>query len=64
MLEATTLQFLQQLKKNNSKEWFDQHRKVYEIAKADFANLIDAIIKNKPRVLIRKKIKPLCILPA
>ena len=46
MLQSTTLKFLQSLKKNNSKEWFDTNRKQYESAKADFAALVDAIIKN------------------
>ena len=46
MLQPTTLKFLQTLKKNNTKEWFDVNRKQYEIAKADFAALIDAVIKT------------------
>jgi uncharacterized protein (TIGR02453 family) len=46
MLQPTTLKFLQSLKKNNSKEWFDVNRKQYEIAKADFAALIDSVIKT------------------
>lgn len=46
MLQPTTLKFLQTLKKNNSKEWFDVNRKQYEIAKADFAALVDAVIKS------------------
>lgn len=46
MLQPTTLKFLQSLKKNNSKEWFDANRKQYEIAKADFAGLIDSVIKT------------------
>jgi uncharacterized protein (TIGR02453 family) len=46
MLQPTTLKFLQTLKKNNSKEWFDINRKQYELAKADFAALVDEIIKS------------------
>ncbi|MEI7629464.1 MAG: DUF2461 domain-containing protein [Bacteroidota bacterium] len=46
MLQPTTLKFLQALKKNNSKEWFDVNRKQYESAKADFAALVDAIIHS------------------
>lgn len=46
MLQATTLKFLQTLKKNNTKEWFDANRKQYEIAKADFAALVDSVIKT------------------
>ena len=46
MLQPTTLKFLQALKKNNSKEWFDTNRKQYESAKVDFAALVDAIIHS------------------
>lgn len=44
MLQASTLKFLQTLKKNNSKEWFDLNRKQYELAKSDFADLVNSII--------------------
>lgn len=46
MLQPTTLKFLQSLKKNNSKEWFDLNRKQYESAKADFAALVEATIHS------------------
>ena len=42
MLQASTLKFLKDLKKNNNKPWFDAHRKEYEAAKVDFANFIQA----------------------
>ena len=29
----TTFKFLKQLAKNNSKEWFDANRKIYELSK-------------------------------
>jgi len=35
MLQVTTIKFLKDLKKNNSKEWFDKNRKLYEAAKED-----------------------------
>lgn len=44
MLQASTLQFLKGLKKNNVKEWFDGHRQEYDAAKADFAALIHELI--------------------
>jgi uncharacterized protein (TIGR02453 family) len=44
MLQASTLQFLKNLKKNNNKPWFDTHRKEYENAKADFSQLVTNII--------------------
>ncbi|MDQ2752178.1 MAG: DUF2461 domain-containing protein [Bacteroidota bacterium] len=40
MLQQSTFTFLKNLKKNNSKEWFDANRKSYEAARADFINLI------------------------
>jgi uncharacterized protein (TIGR02453 family) len=47
MLQSSTLKFLKDLKKNNSKTWFDANRKQYETAKEDFllmiAKLIDGI---------------------
>jgi uncharacterized protein (TIGR02453 family) len=46
MLQPATIKFLQVLKKNNSKEWFDLNRKQYEVVKADFAALVDSVIKS------------------
>lgn len=46
MLQETTLKFLKELKKNNSKEWFDKNRPRYELAKADFAGLVTEVIKS------------------
>ena len=40
MLQNTTLTFLKNLQKNNSKTWFDTNRPKYEIAKADFVELV------------------------
>jgi uncharacterized protein (TIGR02453 family) len=45
MLQPATLKFLKDLKKNNNKPWFDEHRKQYEAAKADFYEMLNAIIK-------------------
>ena len=44
MLQASTLKFLKDLKKNNNKPWFDANRKRYEDAKTDFANFIQTVI--------------------
>lgn len=46
MLQKTTLAFLKDLKKNNTKEWFDTNRKRYEAVKIDFAALTQAIIQQ------------------
>jgi uncharacterized protein (TIGR02453 family) len=52
MLQASTLKFLKDLKKNNNKPWFDAHRDVYEKAKQDFEKFIQAVLdkhsKNDP----------------
>jgi uncharacterized protein (TIGR02453 family) len=44
MLQASTLKFLKDLKKNNNKPWFEKNRRSYEEVKADFANFIQAVI--------------------
>lgn len=44
MLNATTLKFLKDLKKNNNKPWFDKNRPAYEDAKKDFAEFIQKVI--------------------
>lgn len=46
MLQKTTLSFLRELKKSNTKEWFDTNRKKYEAAKVDFAALTNAVING------------------
>jgi uncharacterized protein (TIGR02453 family) len=46
MLHKTTLQFLQKLQKNNNKPWMDANRPAYEAAKADWEQLVDAVIKG------------------
>jgi uncharacterized protein (TIGR02453 family) len=55
MLENNTLQFLKQLTKNNHKAWFDDNRKMYENAKANFIFLVENILtalKKKDTTLI------------
>ena len=44
MIKESTLKFLQRLKKNNNKEWFEKNRKEYEAAKEDFAGFIQQVI--------------------
>ena len=46
MIQSSTLDFLSDLKKNNHKTWFDENRKVYEIAKKDFGQLVQTLIKG------------------
>ncbi len=44
MIQISTFEFLNKLKKNNSKEWFDKNRTLYETAKTDFQKFIDELI--------------------
>lgn len=46
MIEKSTLQFLTDLKKNNTKEWFDANRKRYEAAKESIQNVTGELIKS------------------
>ncbi|RXK83523.1 DUF2461 domain-containing protein [Filimonas effusa] len=45
-METASIQFLKSLAKNNHKEWFDANRPKYEAAKADFAELVAAVISG------------------
>lgn len=46
MLNPKTLQFLSKLKKNNSREWFNQHRDDYDAAKENFIELVNQILSQ------------------
>lgn len=46
MLQPSTLQFLTDLRANNSKPWFDANRKTYEAARADLIKLADVILQE------------------
>lgn len=46
MLQAETLHFLTQLRDNNNKGWFDNHRKDYERAKADVLALLTNVLRG------------------
>ncbi|XOV93640.1 MAG: DUF2461 domain-containing protein [Bacteroidota bacterium] len=43
-ITQSTFQFLTDLKKNNDRDWFHGHKKVYEKAKQEFTEFIDALI--------------------
>lgn len=47
MLQASTIKFLKDLKKNNDKSWFDRNRPKYEMAKENFAQLIQTLITRQ-----------------
>ena len=41
MIKQTSLDFLSKLKKNNSKDWFEQNRDLYEHYKTDILELTE-----------------------
>ncbi len=46
MLQPSTLRFLKDLKKNNTKTWFDKNRNQYDAAKDDFLLMAGQLIRN------------------
>jgi uncharacterized protein (TIGR02453 family) len=45
MIQKTTLQFLNELKKNNNREWFETNRKKYEASKENILAVAAELIK-------------------
>ena len=43
-MQRTTLDFLRELKRNNHRDWFSEHRPQYEAALADFSEHVSALI--------------------
>ncbi len=41
MINRATLDFLRELRKHNTREWFAEHKKDYVMARKEFSNLID-----------------------
>lgn len=46
MINPSLIKFLKQLQKNNNKQWFDVHRKEYEMLRAEYVEFVDALIKE------------------
>lgn len=44
MLQASTLKFLKDLKKNNNKPWFEKHKDLYLGAKEDIEQMVENVI--------------------
>ena len=44
MIKQTSLDFLSKLKKNNSKDWFEQNRDLYEHYKTDILELTEKLL--------------------
>ncbi len=49
-MQTNTLDFLNQLRNNNNKGWFDAHRKDYERAKADVLALLTNVLRGLEEV--------------
>ncbi len=50
MLLPTTIEFLNELKSNNSKPWFDLNRKRYDKVKSDYISLAGGILEQMKEV--------------
>ena len=46
MINPNTLEYLKNLKRNNNKGWFEEHRPLFEEARNDFASFVEAMIIN------------------
>lgn len=46
MIKESTLKFIEDLKKNNNREWFAENKPRYEQARADFEQLVAQIIQG------------------
>jgi len=46
MIEKNTFTFLQLLRQNNHKEWFEANRKIYEQARSNFIDVTDRLIEG------------------
>jgi len=50
MLKKETLKFIKDVAENNNREWFAEHKDIYEEAKQDVLNLVSAIIPELAKV--------------
>lgn len=50
MINSETLKFLKALEKNNNKEWFDQNRKAYEQAKANYLEFVGEVLGRMKKI--------------
>lgn len=46
MIDQSTFNFLKDLKSNNNRDWFNDNRKTYEIARDNFAAFIGELIED------------------
>lgn len=50
MLQRSTLKFLKDLRQNNNKPWFDEHKPQYQQAKDDFETLVQQLIDGLAKI--------------
>jgi uncharacterized protein (TIGR02453 family) len=50
MLQASTLKFLKDLKKNNNKPWFEKNKSIYLDAKEDMDDFVEQVIEGFGKV--------------
>lgn len=50
MLQASTFEFLNDLKKNNNRDWFNEHKPRYQQAHQNVADFMDALITEMKKV--------------
>lgn len=50
MIQASTIDFLKELKENNNKPWFDQHRKTYDKVKSDYLACAGSVLEEMKKV--------------
>ena len=50
MIDLSTIQFLTSLKKNNSKEWFDENRQRYAAAKDNYLDFVGEVLGRMKKI--------------
>ena len=64
MIKPETLAFLTAVTENNNREWFAQHKELYETAKADVIRFVEELIPvlaaADPMVPLETQAKKLC----
>jgi len=50
MIDSSTIKFLTSLKKNNSKEWFDENRQRYTVAKDNYLDFVGEVLGRMKKI--------------
>lgn len=51
MINKSTLKFLSDLKKNNNREWFADHKNEYDAAKENVVSLVEEVLKHLSKTI-------------